>query len=237
MNRILVVLTICFAFISAHFIHAQSHETETEIIYFGDEAQEHEDSIRFEYYYDWDMPRYAIGLNLNSLLSFTPAYMGTFDIGLDDHRRIAIEAGYIPNFAEQRGFKIRTTYQKFFTKNDIFGAYVGGGVNLVSFWEPRVDRILLEDRYWRLLKENRNRTFLSGVAEVGTTFNFGRSRLLEFTMGLGFGVQRAGGTYVIEDEWNFNVGVFPEDPGFYINVPFYFNMSYSYPIAHMIERI
>ncbi len=195
------------------------------------------DTSSYEYYYDWDMPKYSIGLNLNSLAAIFPAITLTHDIGLDDYRRIAIETSYVPGLAQQKGFKLRGTYQRFFYKNDIVGFYCGGGINIASVWEPRVDWVFLENTYSRIYSEIRNHTLVSGIAETGFSINIGESYLLETTLGVGAGVHRAGGSYIIirEFDWGFG-GLLPSDPGTYFTVPFYWNLSFSIPVVKMFER-
>lgn len=231
-NNLTFLFFLCFLFISTHSISAQNEESDDEqVIVFDEDESEDGDDPEWEYYYDWDMPRYSLGINLNSAISPIPMAVLTHDFGLDDYRRIAIETGVTLYTSQQQGFKLRGTYQKFFTKNDNWGAFYGVGLNLVSFWEPRTDQIFLENTYQRLLHDIRNQSYLSGVGEIGMSFEFKESQLLEFTMGLGGGVHRAGGTFVVVEQFDRFQGFLNRDPGYYFTVPFYLNMSYSVPLS------
>ena len=232
MKYLLLILTL----FCGTWVLAQEDDDELQIITF-DEGEDAEDVD--VYYYDWDMAKYSIGLNMNSLLAFRPAITVTHDIGLDDYTRVAIETSYIPGLFElqQKGFKLRATYQKFLYKDENFGFYVGGGANLVSFWQPRVDQVYLEDAYWRTYKEVSNQTLFSGVGECGFTIDFSNSFLVELTLGLGAGYHRVGGSYVIIDDFRWEP-LFGgrTDPGNYWAYPSYCNLSFSIPVISMFER-
>ena len=230
MNRILCCMFFLFlTLVSVNHLGAQTEEEDEVIVFDGDgvESEEKDDEPTYEYYYDWNMPKYSLGVNLNSIFSPIPMAVLTHDFGLDDTRRIAIETGATLLVSRQQGFKLRGTYQKFFDKNDKWGAYYGFGVNLVSIWEPREETVFLENTYLRILNEVRNQTLLSGLAEIGTTFEFKESQLFEITMGLGVGVQRSGGSFVVIRDFDRFEGFLNRDPGFYLTVPFYFNLSLS----------
>jgi hypothetical protein len=214
-------------------VSAQTESDDDDVEVTFDNDSNDEEEPEFEYYYDWDMPKYSLGINLNSALSYIPAVMITHDFGITDNTRLAVETGATLYTSQQQGFKLRTTYQKFFYKNESFGAYLGGGINFVSFWEPRSEFIFLENTYWRTLSEIRNQSFLAGIGEIGMSFEFNESHLFEFTLGLGAGIQRAGGSFVVIRQWEAfeGFGIINQDPGVYLNVPFYFNMSYSIPLA------
>lgn len=198
-------------------------------------AQEFEGDIDTSEYYwvdEFTHPKYSLGVTLNSIISPWPAIQFSHDFRITDKWNLAVETGFIfTSGYNGRGFKIRPTMEYMFWKDDIFGFFIGAGINSSNIWEQFQYTVRFEDAYWRDFVVFRNRNQVALYGSLGTKINLYKESFLELSLGLG--PSRLYNSNIPVDIFNRNnpFSILPIQNGWHTTLVLYGNLNISVPIV------
>ena len=198
-------------------------------------AQESEETIDTSEYYwveEFNHPKYSLGVTLNSIISPWPSLQLSHDFRITDKWNLAVETGFIFSSGYNgRGFKLRPTMEYMFWKDDIYGLFLGAGINSSNIWEKFQYTILFEDAYFRDFVVYRNRNQITLYGSFGTKINLYKESFLELSFGVG--PSRIYNSEIPIDEFNFNnpFSILPIQNGWHTSAALYGNLNISVPIV------